>query len=169
MVLFSNSACTELEKKITPALELHGCDPSPAGSLHCARCRVGAAHVSSGRHTAGLPSKADAQDDHERRARGVSEMVGLQLVAVLLYAAGGPLQQKAPSSGGSDFEHGLTAWLDSVGAGSCAPVRGTLSCRVAPAIDMTLTWFIGPAADACVAALRAGLYRTRICDTGLRS
>lgn len=100
----------------------------------------------------------------------MSEMVGLQLVAVLLYAAGGPLQQKAPSSGGSDFEHGLTAWLDSVGAGSCAPVRRTLSCRrVAPAIDMTPAWFVGPAADACVAALRAGLYRTRICDTGLGS
>ena len=53
-------------------------------------------------------------------------MVGLQLVAVLLCAAGGRLQQNA-RSGDGDFEHGLTAWLDSVGAGSCAPVRRTLS------------------------------------------
>ncbi len=91
-------------------------------------------------------------------------MVGVQLVAMLLYAAGGgPLQQNARGAGGGDFEHGLTAWLDSVGAGSCAPVRRTLSSR-----DGTIP-LLRPCvpADALVAALRAELRRTRICHVGL--
>ena len=50
-------------------------------------------------------------------------MYGLKLVVMLVYAAGGPVHDDQHPRRDGEYERGLTTWLDSVGAGSCAPVR----------------------------------------------
>ena len=87
------------------------------------------------------------------------------LLLLLLCAAGGSLQHERPSAAAGDYEHGLTAWLDSVGAGSCAPVRrmhrepvsllGGLTAMCLSRFVPLASWLLG--AEFC---------RTRICQFG---
>ena len=84
------------------------------------------------------------------------------IVLLLLCAAGGSLHERPPAA---DYEQGLTAWLDSVGAGSCAPVRrmhrepvslpgGLTAVCLSRFVPLT-SWLLG--AEFC---------RTRICQFG---